>query len=214
MNSKDLIETGFSECIPLENLTFSALPQDKSSVIVIVDKELSGKPESDILYIGRAKRTAKKIIGGYLAGYGGKNTKRINQMLFDEGYIEKAAVTWSLTDKPRLMQKELLAKFKAEHGDFPSWNAKKKLSTKNKESPAPKPKKVPALKTKSVAPKVIARSSVKKPASKAKTTSKRSASKEAVSTKTESASMGETAAEMLEKEKAKNEANSDNQMTT
>ncbi len=25
-----------------------------------------------------------------MAGYGGKNTKKINQMLFDEGYIEKA----------------------------------------------------------------------------------------------------------------------------
>ena len=45
---------------------------------------LTGKPESDILYIGRTKKPGKRILGGYLAGYGGKNTKKINQMLLDE----------------------------------------------------------------------------------------------------------------------------------
>ncbi|HYA78347.1 MAG TPA: hypothetical protein VEF91_06475, partial [Verrucomicrobiae bacterium] len=89
MNSKTLIETGFAEWFPLKTLTHSKLPSDKGSVIVIVDQELSGKPESDILYIGRTKKPVKRILGGYLAGYGGKNTKKINQMLFDEGYIER-----------------------------------------------------------------------------------------------------------------------------
>ena len=156
MNSKTLFETGFSECIPLKNLSFSALPQDKSGVIVIFDKELSGRPESDILYIGRAKKAAKKIMGGYLAGYGGKNNKKINQMLLDEGYLEKTAVSWALTDKPRLMQKELLAKFKEDHGDVPLWNNKKKLAVKTKAPSASKPKKAPILKTSPVSPKIIA----------------------------------------------------------
>ena len=124
----------FSEWLPLKTLTLSNLPADKGSVIVIVDKELSGKPESDILYIGRTKKPAKRILGGYLAGYGGKNTKKINQMLFDEGYIEKAAISWILTDKPRIMQEELLAKFKEDHGEFPVWNAKKKLNVKPKQA--------------------------------------------------------------------------------
>lgn len=201
MNSKTLFETGFSECIPMKNLSFSVLPQDKSSVIVIVNMELQGKPESDILYIGRAKKAAKKIMGGYLAGYGSKTNKKINQMLLDEGYMEKAAIIWTLTDKPRLMQKELLAKFKDAHGDVPLWNAKKKLSIKTKVPPAPKPKKAPALKTKSVAAKAIAHT-VTKPAQKAKIVIKKSAAKEEVSAKTDSVSKMDTAAEMPEKAKS------------
>ena len=183
MNSKTLIETGFSEWFPLKTLTLSNLPSDKGSVIVIVDKELSGKPESDILYIGRTKKPVKRILGGYLAGYGGKNTKKINQMLFDEGYIEKAAISWILTDKPRIMQEELLAKFKEDHGELPIWNTKKKLNVKPKGTPAFKPKKAPALKTKTATPKAIAApvtkpspkpkiASTKKPAVKAETSAK------------------------------------------
>ena len=55
MNSTTLIETGFTEWFPLKTLTFSNLPPNKGSVIIIVDRELSEKPESDILYIGRTK---------------------------------------------------------------------------------------------------------------------------------------------------------------
>jgi hypothetical protein len=201
MNSKTLIETGFSEWLPLKTLTFSNLPADKGSVIVIVDKELSGKPESDILYIGRTKKPAKRIMGGYLAGYGGKNTKKINQMLFDEGYIEKAAISWIFTDKPRIMQEELLAKFKEAHGEFPIWNSKKKLNLKPKEAPALKPKAVaPKAKTAPAAkpvpkPKIVP---TKKPAAKSETP-----------VKTEPASKMETAAETPEKPKT-----SDTEMKT
>src|SRR5208283_1009238 len=170
MNSKTLTETGFTECFPLKTLTHSNLPSDKGSVIIIVDKELSGKLESDILYIGRTKKLAKKILGGYLAGYGGKNTKKINQMLFDEGYIEKTAISWVLTDKPRIMQEELLVKFKADHGELPIWNAKKKLNVKAKEAPAPKPKGAPKAKVSQAKPvpkpKIV---STKKPAAKTDT---------------------------------------------
>src|SRR5208283_4372975 len=184
MNSKTLTETGFTECFPLKTLTHSNLPSDKGSVIIIVDKELSGKPESDILYIGRTKKPAKRILGGYLAGYGGKNTKKINQMLFDEGYIEKAAIGWILTDKPRIMQEELLAKFEVDHGELPIWNTKKK-SVKPKATLAFKPKKAPALKTKAATPKAIA-APVTKPSPKPKIVStKKPAAKMETSDKTE-----------------------------
>ena len=201
MNSKTLIETGFSEWFPLKTLTHSNLPADKGSVIIIVNKELSGKPETDILYIGRTKKPVKKILGGYLAGYGGKNSKKINQMLFDEGYIEKAAVGWILTEKPRIMQEELLAKFKADHGELPIWNAKKKLDVKPKEVPAFKTKKAPALKTKAATPKVMA-SSVTKPSPKPKIVpTKKPAAKMETSAKTEQPSKEVTAAETPEKAK-------------
>ena len=188
MNSKTLIETGFVEWFPLKTLTHSNLPADKGSVIVLVDKDLSGKPESDILYIGRTKKPAKRILGGYLAGYGGKNTKKINQMLFDEGYIEKVAISWMPTDKPRIMQEELLAKFKEAHGEFPVWNAKKR-NVKPEKTPAPKPK-AAAPKAK-VAPKAAPKPkivSTKKPATKTETPEK-----------TDLTSKMETAAETPEK---------------
>ncbi len=211
MNSKTLIETGFSECIPMKNISFSILPPDKSSVIVIFDKELSGKPESDILYIGRAKRAGKKIMGGYLAGYGGKNTKKINQILFDDGYIERAAISWTLTDKPRQMQKALLTKFETDHGNLPLWNVKKKLSAKTKVSPPAKPKKAPAPKNTSVAPKIVV-SSITKPVTKSKIAPKKPARKEETPAKMESTSKMETASETTET--AKSEESSTKQMST
>jgi hypothetical protein len=201
MNSKTLIETGFTEWFPLKTLTHSNLPSDKGSVIIIVDKELSGKTESDILYIGRTKKPVKRILGGYLAGYGGKNSKKINQMLFDEGYIEKAAIGWILTDKPRIMQEKLLAKFKEDHGELPIWNTKKKLNVKPKGTPAFKPKKAPALKTKTATPKATA-APVTKPSPKPKIVStKKPAAKAETSAKTEQPSKEETPAETPEKAK-------------
>jgi len=148
------METGFSECFSIKALTPSNLPSDKAIVLIIVDKELSGKPESDILYIGRTKKPVKRIFGGYLGGYGGKNTKKINKMLLDGGYLEKVAISWMATDKPRIMQETLLEKYKAEHGQLPIWNRKKKPEAKPKEAPAFKRKRAPALKTKlATAPK-------------------------------------------------------------
>ncbi len=207
MNSKTLIETGFSEWFPLKTLAFSNLPPDKGAVIVIIDKELSGKPESDVLCIGRTKKPVKRILGGYLAGYGGKNTKRINRMLFDEGYIGKTAISWILTDKPRIMQEELLAKFKEDHGGLPIWNTKKKLTVKPKVTPAFKPKKAPALKTKTATPKAVAAPIAKKPSTKPKNAStKKPAVKAETSAKTELPSKVETAAETSEKAKPSDSA--------
>jgi len=198
MNSKTLIETGFSEWVPLKTLTFSNLPTDKGAVVVIVDKELSGKDETDVLYIGRTKKPSKRILGGYLAGYGGKNTKKINQMLFDQGYIEKAAIGWILTDKPRIMQEELLVKFKEDHGSLPLWNAKRKVDAKAKATPAFKPKKAPALKAKVAAPKAMATPATKS-TSKSDASTKKSAAKAEAMAKTEMPSKEETAAGTPEK---------------
>jgi hypothetical protein len=210
MNSKTLIETGFSECIPLKNLSLAVLPQDKSSVIVIVDQELSGLPMSDILYIGRAKKIAKKIMGGYLAGYGGKVNKKINQMLFDGGYIEKVSISWTLTDKPRPLQKEMLTKFKEEHGNLPSWNSKKKQSAKTKITTT-KPKKTSSPKPKKAQQKVTNSSTIKL-GPKPRVVRKKSSAKEEMLPKSESESKMATAGEASEK--AKNESASTNQTMT
>jgi hypothetical protein len=143
MNSLTLKENGFTEFIPLKGLSFSSLPFDKSSVFVLSDCTLTGKSISDILYIGKTKKLIKRVFGGYLAGFGGKTTQRINSMLLNDGYLEKVAISWMLSENPKLTQKELLENFNKEHGEYPSWNVSKKFPV------IPKPK----LKTASKAAK-------------------------------------------------------------
>jgi hypothetical protein len=198
MNSKTLMERGLSEWFPLKTITLSNLPANQGIVIAIVDKELEGKPESDILYIGRTKKPSKRILGGYLGGYGGKSTKKINQKLFSEGYLEKTAIGWIQTDKPRIIQEELLIKFKEEHGDFPIWNAKKKLNVKAKKAPSPKSKVSQRIKKKAPAPKAKVTS---KPPRKAKTAATKPTAKAEASVKTEMASKEQAGTESIEGEK-------------
>jgi hypothetical protein len=128
MNSLTLKEKGFTEFVPLKGISFSSLPTSKRSVLVLADITLDGKPTSDILYIGKSKKPAKRILGGYLAGYGGKASRKINSMLFDNGYIEKVAISWMPSDNPKEAQKALLDAFLKEHGEYPLWNASKKKS--------------------------------------------------------------------------------------
>jgi hypothetical protein len=130
MNSQTLKETGFTEFIPLKGIPFTSVPYNKNSVIVLVDCTVSDKPSSDILFIGKSRKPTKRVFAGYLAGYGGKTTRKIHSMLFNDGFIEKVAVGWMLSDKPKTTQKQLLEDFKKEHGEYPKWNASKKTSAK------------------------------------------------------------------------------------
>ena len=130
MNSLTLKEKGFSGFIPLQGLTFSSLPLNKSAVIVLADTTLARKPTSDLLYIGKTKKPAKRVFGGYLAGYGGKTTRKINSKLLNEGFMEKVTIGWMESDNPKQAQQQLLGDFKKEHSDCPPWNLTKKKPVK------------------------------------------------------------------------------------
>jgi hypothetical protein len=154
MNSSSLKERGFAEFVPIKGLAYSTVPNDKSSVIVLADCTLTGKPTSDIIYIGKSKKPSKRVFGGYLAGYGGKTTRKINSLLLNDGYLDKIAVSWMLSDNPKAAQQELLETFKKEHGEYPVWNITKKSTQKSqapakvaktaaKAAPRKTPKKVP-----------------------------------------------------------------------
>ncbi len=138
MNSLTLKKIGFSDLLPFGALSFSNLPQSKGIVFAIVDTTLSGKTETDIVYIGRGKKPTKKLLGGFIAGYGGKGSKRINAKLFNDGYLEKAAVSWIISDDPRATQLELLNKFTEEQSGYPIWNVAKKRLVKPKAREAKK----------------------------------------------------------------------------
>jgi len=142
MNSLTLKEKGFSESVPLKNLPFSSLPLNKGTVLILVDRLPTGKTDSDILYIGKTKKPNKRIFGGYLAGYGGKITRKINAMLIDDGYMEKVGVSWMLTEDPKSAQEELLESFKKEHGKYPAWNSPAKKTAKIPKKAASPEKKV------------------------------------------------------------------------
>lgn len=122
MNSLTLKEKGFMEFHPIKDLSFSAVPLDKPVVLALADMSLSGKPTSDILFIGRTKKLAKRIFAGYFAGCGGKTTRRINAKLIKDGYMEKVAVSWMPNDDAKAAQRKLLDEFKEEHGQYPQWN--------------------------------------------------------------------------------------------
>jgi hypothetical protein len=85
MNSISLKENGFTDFFPLKGLQLANLPPNQTSVIVLADCTLTGKPISDIVYIGKTKKPTKRIFGGYLAGYGGKTTRKIHARLVDDG---------------------------------------------------------------------------------------------------------------------------------
>ena len=104
MNSLTLKEYGFADFVPLKTLTCSALALDKSIVLILADCVAAGKPSSDILYIGKTKKPLKRVFGGYLAGYGGKTTRKINSLLLNDGYLEKVAISWMQSDNPKLTQ--------------------------------------------------------------------------------------------------------------
>lgn len=147
MNSSTLKEKGFTEFLLLKELSVSKLPDNKGNVIVIIDSTTPGKTTSDILYIGRTKKLSKRIFGGYLSGYGGKTSARINTKLLNEGYMEKAAICWMASDTPKAAQQELLESFKKEHGKYPEWNAPKKaVDEKATKKPTTSPKAKPAKK--------------------------------------------------------------------
>jgi hypothetical protein len=141
MNSLSLKESGFAEFVPIKAISYSIIPKDKSSIIILADCTIPGKPTSDILYIGKSKKPSKRVFGGYLAGYGGKTTRKINSRLLNDGYMERVSISWIISEDPKLTQQELLEKFKKEHGEYPAWNISKKLSPK----PLPKPKSTPKV---------------------------------------------------------------------
>jgi hypothetical protein len=156
MNSLSLKENGFADFIPLKDLQFTDLPSNQNSVLVLADSTLTGKPTSDIIYIGKSKNPAKRIFGGYLAGYGGKTTRKIHSRLVDDGNIEKVSISWIQDNNPKMAQKNLLQTFKKEHGQYPTWNTQKTSSA----SPPQKASKI----VKAGRIRKSARSAMKKPA--------------------------------------------------
>lgn len=138
MNSKTLKENGFTDPCSLKELSLANMPKNEGHVFVLVDKTLSEKPGSDLLYIGRAKKPLKKILGGYVGGVGGKAVKRIHDALFDGGYVEKVSISWMASADPKAAQTELLEKFKSEHGGYPAWNSPAKESKMAKPKSKPK----------------------------------------------------------------------------
>jgi len=52
-------------------------------------------------------------------------------MLLNDGVLEKVAISWMVSDDPKVAQKALLESFKKEHGEYPSWNLAKKPAQKS-----------------------------------------------------------------------------------
>jgi hypothetical protein len=132
MDSSSLKEKGFSNSVLLQGLSFSSFLTNKGVVIVLADNTLTGKSASDILYIGKSRKIAKRVFGGYLSGYGGKTTRKIYSKLQNEGYMTKVSISWMESDNPKQVQQQMIEDFKKEYGDCPPWNLSKKSVAKVK----------------------------------------------------------------------------------
>jgi hypothetical protein len=147
MNSKTLKENGFADFSALKQISISNLPSNDGHVFVLIDNTLSEKSTSDVLYIGRAKKPIKKIFGGYIGGFGGKTAKKIHDALFKDGYMEKVSISWMTSEDPKATQRELLEKFKNEHGGNTPWNSpakQPKVAKPKAKSAKPAAKRKPA----------------------------------------------------------------------
>ena len=122
MDSKSLGREGFEEWHPLDELTISDVPYKQKGVYVFRLRSPLKAGVSDILYIGSSDHLVRRVFGNYFGGVGGKTTKRIHNLLFEEKYLEKGEVGWTIVEDSKVLEKELKVKFRREHRQLPSWN--------------------------------------------------------------------------------------------
>lgn len=141
MDSKSLENYAFGKWYHLEKLTVPDLPHEQESTSGVYvfrlkkiipevhdldsnSKLVKKRVVSDILYIGKTDELTRRIFGNYIgdAPTGAATTHRIHLLLLHLGYIEKVEVGWTVTRNHDELEKELIGKFKQEHGEKPPWN--------------------------------------------------------------------------------------------
>jgi len=111
----------FEKWFPLRDLSVSHLPRwgDCPAVYVMRDS-VTG----EILKYGHTGCLRTRIVGNYLAGYGGATTQRIHEQLMKAGMIERVEIASMVTDdaaEAERREKELRATYKKACGQRPSW---------------------------------------------------------------------------------------------
>lgn len=115
---------GFEIWTRLKALSVSHLHETLCGVYIFRHNEEIQYPNgnSDILYIGQTGNYRQRLFGNYLGGVGGKTTKRIHRLLFNDNYIEKVIVGFKICTDYKREEKRLRNLFRRQYGKLPVWN--------------------------------------------------------------------------------------------
>ena len=155
MKANRLAEIGFKEWHSLQGISASDLIGLGETIFIVGLKDPRSKSVSEIWYIGRAKRPMRKVLGGLVAGYGGKETLRIHKKLMAKEAMGRVQISWKTSRDSKGEQRRLLSEYRDEHGDLPLWNQKGKLKPAKTKTAKTKTAKTKTAKTKT-APKKVA----------------------------------------------------------
>lgn len=134
MKASRLAELGFKEWHSLQGVSASDLVAVGETVFMVGLRGPRSRGTPEIQYIGRAKRPMRKILGGLVAGYGGKETLRIHKELATREALGRAEISWKTSKDSKAEQRKLLSEYTGEHGVVPPWNRKGKAKTANKKT--------------------------------------------------------------------------------
>ena len=116
----------FERWIPLRRLSLSDLPKYGACPAVYALRDAS---DGDTLKYGCAGSLRSRIVGNFLAGFGGNGptstTQRLHAQLFDKGMIERVEIAWIETqdrDEAERKETEFRAAYTAAHGRRPVWD--------------------------------------------------------------------------------------------
>ena len=120
MDTKHFKELGFGRWRKMNRLCAADLPVREKVVFVIRERVPVGEDPS-VIYVGRTGRPLRRILGGYVAGLGGRKVRKIHKWLLDGDLLSKTEISWKVSEDSRAEQKDLLVKLK-EDGVVPPLN--------------------------------------------------------------------------------------------
>ena len=105
---------------PLAGLSVARLPDLGSCSAAYAFREIAS---GDVLYIGSTSNIRRRLFGNYIGGVGGRTTKRLHGLLFDEGHIQSLEIGVRPSAGYPDLEASLKAQYRGSHdGRLPPWN--------------------------------------------------------------------------------------------
>ncbi len=116
------MSSSFNQWYLLSNLALSHLPKHGDFPACYAMREAE---TGQILKFGCTGNFRKRIVGNYMAGFGGQTTQRIHGELFSKGMISKIEISWIETKdaaESKTMESQFRKAHKELHGIRPVWD--------------------------------------------------------------------------------------------
>jgi len=109
--------SAFNKWYRLDSVAVRDIPEHGDFVYIF--RKCSTK---EIIYIGSTADLRRRLFGNYIGGVGGRTTKRIHALLFEEGAKTDTEVAWKKVPNYKLEEKHLLQVYFEKEGHLPIWN--------------------------------------------------------------------------------------------